>query len=490
MGRKDRIGRKRKGYWRKSNETGPRCSLESLPEAPTPWNKQVQGDKVMYSRTIFPTISAPLVSHSLVVTPSGEWSATIHGQVACKDRCPLLREFPNCIDCSAITALLDVLMNKVCPGNPDQEFVPLAEERKGVFKDQKGSSTTAVQDTQYPVQATDCSIGTIRSTDCELLLGSSSTSRCQPCTIHRNSLRVMLSRSTKGKGKSTNVDSHVNLRYMNTPEKISKHQNLKAAHKDTVMQDAVKRMFEQSSVTLDDSMSGEVLSLIEENKDEIGVTLPEGSPARLLWEQQKQALSAKDTKGMRWHPLIVRWCLSLKLKSPAAYRTLTESGFLVLPSERTLRDYTNYFKVRPGYQDEVDTELIRAASLAGDSSPPHQRCVILAIDEMKIHEDLVFDKHSSQLTGFVNLGDADSALRKMSTLDHEKPVLATSMLVVMIRFLFKKLDFVYASFPTVGASGVEIMSLIWEGISRLELFVGLKVYTKCMHACEFFKYMY
>ena len=69
------------------------------------------------------------------------------------------------------------------------------------------------------------------------------------------------------------------------------------------------------------------------------------------------------------------------------------------------------------------------------------------------------------------------------------PTVANHMLVVLIRFLFKNLNFVYAVFPTVGAAGHEIYSIIWEGISRLEMFWGLKVCIlceRCMYGC----YMY
>lgn len=159
-------------------------------------------------------------------------------------------------------------------------------------------------------------------------------------------------------------------------------------------------------------------------------------------------------------PTYVKWCLSLSLKSPAAYRTLTESGFLVLPSERTLRDYTHYINALTGYNDDVDVHLAETARLK--ETPAYQRCVILAIDEMHVKEDLVFNKHSEKLIGFVNLGDADTALSSMNDMETKSPTVANHMLVVMGRFLFKHLNFVYAVFPTVGAAGYEIYSILWE----------------------------
>ena len=46
----------------------------------------------------------------------------------------------------------------------------------------------------------------------------------------------------------------------------------------------------------------------------------------------------------------------------------------------------------PGYQDDVDVHLSRLVNL--DLSPPYQKLVVVTIDEMKIKEDLVFNKHS------------------------------------------------------------------------------------------------
>ena len=52
-----------------------------------------------------------------------------------------------------------------------------------------------------------------------------------------------------------------------------------------------------------------------------------------------------------------RWCLNLKLLSSSAYHCLSTSGFVKLPSERTLRDYTHVFKSTTGFQTEVDNML-------------------------------------------------------------------------------------------------------------------------------------
>ena len=64
--------------------------------------------------------------------------------------------------------------------------------------------------------------------------------------------------------------------------------------------------------------------------------------------------TAKDSCQMRWHPLMICWCMYLKLLSSASYHALKTSGFIKLLSEWTLRDYTNYFQSKPSFQQEVN----------------------------------------------------------------------------------------------------------------------------------------
>ena len=62
----------------------------------------------------------------------------------------------------------------------------------------------------------------------------------------------------------------------------------------------------------------------------------------IFWNQQLKAATLKSTRQMRWHPAMIRWCLYLHHRSSGAYSTLRNSGVIVLPSERTLRDYRHH----------------------------------------------------------------------------------------------------------------------------------------------------
>ena len=63
---------------------------------------------------------------------------------------------------------------------------------------------------------------------------------------------------------------------------------------------------------------------------------------------------------MRWHPLLIRWCLYLRHQSSKAYETLRDSG-IALPSQRTLRYYTYSCKAATGFSSGIDQQLILAS---------------------------------------------------------------------------------------------------------------------------------
>ena len=121
---------------------------------------------------------------------------------------------------------------------------------------------------------------------------------------------------------------------------------------------------------------------------------------------------------------MIRWCLSLKLLSSASYSALRSSNLLVLPSERTLRDYTHFIKAKPGFHPGIDEQLYREAKI--DSIPEYQKYVCLVFDEVKVKEDLVYDKHSAELLGFVKIGDINDHFSKFKENDSTHLGQATS----------------------------------------------------------------
>ena len=50
---------------------------------------------------------------------------------------------------------------------------------------------------------------------------------------------------------------------------------------------------------------------------------------RIFWDEQLKALQTKDSRQIRWHPALIKWCLHLKFKSTSAYRALRSTSVLI-----------------------------------------------------------------------------------------------------------------------------------------------------------------
>lgn len=238
---------------------------------------------------------------------------------------------------------------------------------------------------------------TIRHSSCEVLLPATRQStRCSHCSHHRKSLRAMLNRCDT-KTDVSHPSSHTNVRYLSSPQKADRLRRLHTKLHDTkrqvrCLQKKLEEATEHLGTTVDQGMNDDLTTIMRENSTTIAETHPPDSFARLFWEQQLQAASAKDARSMRWHPLMVKWCLYLRHKSSGAYESLRSSGCISLPSQRTLRDYTHYVSARAGFSREVDLQLRELAEI--ESCPEYEKHVILIMDEMHVKEDLVYDKHT------------------------------------------------------------------------------------------------
>ena len=141
------------------------------------------------------------------------------------------------------------------------------------------------------------------------------------------------------------------------------------------------------------------------------------------------------------------------------YDSKTGSGVLILPSSRTLRDYKNYIRPTRGFNPDVITDL---AKKKNKNFTPHERFVTILIDEMKIQEDLIWDKYSGELLGFV---DAATLVKPTE--------LATHVLVFMVKSIVNPLSISLATFATTGVFSFQLMPIFWTAVRYLE--INLKV---------------
>ena len=83
--------------------------------------------------------------------------------------------------------------------------------------------------------------------------------------------------------------------------------------KNTKLHHQIQELIRKEGVVVD-SETGEIL--IETFEKQTNNPFQVDTPQSLLWQQQKLRSQIDDARGMRWHLSIIRWCLSIYLKSP------------------------------------------------------------------------------------------------------------------------------------------------------------------------------
>ena len=411
------------------------------------------------------TSTQPLViSHSIVLQSDLSWQLSVNGHEIVAAKFASLSRFPARMSTpSTLSQLLSRLDRlTVCSGHPDAHFVSMAKAKKGKFVSSNGELTAFLDTHTGP--------DTVRTATCQML---TSSTKCPQCATFRPTLRAMHHRWSKT-NKRELPHSHTNERWLNTPQRSSKTRHLKKRVKKAEKQ--IKRIknkiaasTETRGVHLDESFNADLIRIMDDQSSSIESEYEENSFHRLFWKQQLEA-TAKHPTQRRWHPMLIRWCLHLRMLSSSAYDSLR--GILQLPCGRTLQDYTHYIKAGVGIQSEVTAQLMKEAKI--DGCEEYQKYVGVVFDEMKIKEGIVYDKHECIIKGFVDLGQVNNTLLSFEQSIHTTPQVAKEMLVFMVRGIFTKLTFPYAQYPTRGITADCLFPIAWEVVKNLEC-AGFKV---------------
>ena len=158
------------------------------------------------------------------------------------------------------------------------------------------------------------------------------------------------------------------------PQRVAlalKQERLHCAQLQSKLND-MKTKLETSSVFVDSQLSNDLINILSDSPNHITPFM------NLFWQQQKKLFQC-GSSGVRFHPMIIRFCLTLYSKSRSAYEELRNSNILVLHSTRTLRDYKNFIRPKAGFRQQILDHLIHQTSDYFDV----QRYMALLFDEMK-----------------------------------------------------------------------------------------------------------
>ena len=140
--------------------------------------------------------------------------------------------------------------------------------------------------------------------------------KCSPCKSHQNTHAIYscIEKSSEGKENHVDPDRHVNYYYLTSPEKTQRlsilHQVARTAQRQV---SRLKSRLEEESTavgeTVNDQTHAGLQSIMADSEFTVHERFPPDSFGHIFWEQQKKAAEASTPSSMRWHPLIIKWCL-------------------------------------------------------------------------------------------------------------------------------------------------------------------------------------
>ena len=71
---------------------------------------------------------------------------------------------------------------------------------------------------------------------------------------------------------------------------------------------------EAVGLSLDEEVHDDLKEIVTSKSTEFFEGLPAGSFQQIFWQQQVEAASQRNARSMRWHPLMIRWCLYLRFR--------------------------------------------------------------------------------------------------------------------------------------------------------------------------------
>ena len=245
--------------------SSPLCQLHSTLTLPNSfWSDQSPEnlETIMLCRISRKT--QPLtVTHSLTINADLSWTLFVNQHKVDTDTCIALKSFAGPLNDDKLSQLL-VAIDKllVCAGQPDDHFVRMILAKKGKILSSNGKVAAYVDNERVELNG-ELYPQTVRTSECEIIGHSV---KCSSCNQYRATLRSMYHRWNKrkshGRGQSSTTESSseaskfTNERYLNTPEKLAKIDDLrKRAHNAeqtvTKLREKIRKLTEDQGEVLD-----------------------------------------------------------------------------------------------------------------------------------------------------------------------------------------------------------------------------------------------
>ena len=340
--------------------------------------------------------------------------------------------------------LNEVSQSSECPGVTEaslQDYAPLPGPATAFYRyiiNKRGDTGTS-------------HTSTVRAADCTLITEPTNLV-CSKCREVRRKLEARQKHQTVAASKPLHPNTP--LRHVANTKLANAEKQLR--RKENELQREIAKMKEElevDAVEVPEGLHNELKQAVEQGN----ITNP---MAELFWKEQLKAFKTAD-HGIRWHPMMIRLAILLRCQSPAAYATLRDTGVLKLPGDSTLKDYTSAIHPKEGFNPSVHEELHNMTK----DLPDHKRYVVLLHDEMTIKHDLVYDRRSGEIVGFINPeqweGKGDN--------------LATHVLVFMVVGVNTSLKMSLGFFSTRTVTADALYPLLWQAVGYLEHSCGLKV---------------
>ena len=331
------------------------AQLESSGDFLRPWTVKTEGEDKEIKLELKDDIHC-IPKYTVIVNESMEFTVYVYHWPIPEDHsvyCERKRRVSGMEDCKALLQVIE--SSNLCNGLPqDQRTADVTVDPTSDIDWSDFPKCTVIRHSVPKVMSASHFLSTVafRAPDCEVIWdilvddGDESTDEtcCHPCAKALSTLEKYARRKQKTTGAPAKAKAPLTACSSEKLVATVKSTRLECKQLEGRVRELEERI-RNDGVHVSSGLENDLLKIMG------GQNLEATPHMKFFWEQQMKLLKSKKM-GRRYHPQIIRFALSLHGKSPAAYRELRDSGALVLPSERVLRDYKNYFKPKAGINPE------------------------------------------------------------------------------------------------------------------------------------------